>query len=158
VVAAPAFFRFSDRLPHQNAKAPNPAKKSAPIETPTPIPAFVPVERPLVVDDEGVRVAELPLVESEGPDVLGFSEVYEVFDVLIVTFETLACNVGNVGGRVAEYALHRFVPTVYACCKSAALQAAIKHGETAPAPILHWQETSLGAQPAAEIAETRQDV
>lgn len=119
-----------------------------------------------VVDDEDVCVTELPLVESEGPDVLGVGEEEEILGVLIVAFALdiddirVRVSVGVVvmAARVAEYALHSFVPAVYACCKSAALQAATKHSPTASAARLHWQETSLGAQPATEIAETRQDV
>ena len=60
--------------------------------------------------------------------------------------------------RDAEYDLHKSVPTVSACCKSEALQAAIKHGPTMAALRLHWQDTSVGAQLAAEMAESRHDV
>ena len=60
--------------------------------------------------------------------------------------------------RDAEYDLHKSVPAVSACCKSVALQAAIKHGPTIVGLRLHWQDTSVGAQLAAEMAESRHDV
>lgn len=50
------------------------------------------------------------------------------------------------------------VPTVRAICRSVALQAPIRQGPTTAAERPHWQETSVGAQLAAEMADRRQDV
>ncbi len=60
--------------------------------------------------------------------------------------------------RLAENALHRFVPIVYACCTSAALQALIKQFATAEAGKAHWQAISDEPQLAADIAESKHDV
>lgn len=90
--------------------------------------------------------------------------------MLIVTPVLDAANVGVgvgvatfvvdivVAVRLAENPLHRFVPTVYACRRSVALQAAIKQFATAEAGKAHWQATSDVPQLAAEIAESRHDV
>lgn len=166
-------------MPHQNAKAPKAARKSTPKLTPIPIPAFAPMERPLwlsgfreLVGDKDGCVAELPLFERVGLDVLGIGkeEEKEVPGVLIVALALDAANVGVgvgvaifvmdivVAVRLAENPLHRFVPAVYACCKSAALQAPIKQFATAEAGKAHWQATSDEPQLAADIAESKHDV
>jgi len=59
---------------------------------------------------------------------------------------------------VAEYEEQSARPTVRACWRSVALQALVRQGPTAPADRPHWQGMSVGAQPAAEMAERRQDV
>lgn len=58
----------------------------------------------------------------------------------------------------AEYEEHSTSPADTACDRSVALQALSKHGPTTAADKPHWQGTSVGAQPAAEIAESRHDV
>jgi hypothetical protein len=63
---------------------------------------------------------------------------------------------------VAENCTHSCEPTLAATPRSLAAQAAMRHG-AARRPMSacfgpHWQAWSVGAQPAAEMAETRQDV
>jgi hypothetical protein len=58
----------------------------------------------------------------------------------------------------AEYEEHIAKPAVSACCKSVALQAPVRHGPTTAALRLHWQGTSVGVQPAAEMADSKHDV
>jgi hypothetical protein len=59
---------------------------------------------------------------------------------------------------VAEYEEQSARPTVRACWRSVALQAPVRQGPTAAAERPHWQGMSEGAQPAAEMADRRQDV
>jgi hypothetical protein len=58
----------------------------------------------------------------------------------------------------AEYEEQSARPTVRAFWRSVALQAPVRQGPTAPAERPHWQGMSVGAQPAAEMADRRQDV
>lgn len=58
----------------------------------------------------------------------------------------------------AEYEEQSARPTVRACWRSVALQAPVRQEPTAPAERPHWQGMSVGAQPAAEMADRRQDV
>jgi len=59
---------------------------------------------------------------------------------------------------VAEYEEQSARPAVRACWRSVALQAPVRQGPTAAAERPHWQGMSEGAQPAAEMADRRQDV
>ena len=59
---------------------------------------------------------------------------------------------------VAEYEEQSARPTVRACWRSAALQAPRRQGPTTSEGRPHWQGMSVGAQPAAEMADRRQDV
>jgi len=58
----------------------------------------------------------------------------------------------------AEYEEQSARPTVRACWRSVALQAPVRQEPTGPAERPHWQGMSVGAQPAAEMADRRQDV
>lgn len=49
-------------------------------------------------------------------------------------------------------------PALKAWERSLALQAPVRQGPTTAAERPHWQGTSEGAQPAAEMAERRQEV
>ena len=58
----------------------------------------------------------------------------------------------------AEYEEQSARPTVRACWRSVGLQAPVRQVPTSPADRPHWQGMSVGAQPAAEMADRRQDV
>lgn len=59
---------------------------------------------------------------------------------------------------VAEYEEQSARPTVRACWRSVASQAPMRQGPTTSEGRPHWQGMSVGAQPAAEMADRRQDV
>ena len=59
---------------------------------------------------------------------------------------------------VAEYEEQSARPTVRACWRSVGLQAPVRQGPTTLGSRPHWQGMSVGAQPAAEMADRRQDV
>ncbi len=99
----------------------------------------------VLADKEDICVAELPLVKGGElivAEVVGAAEEVEL-GLVVVAF-ALEVDCVKVGAGVlvalvrdAEYDLHKSVPTVSACCKSVALQAAIKHSPIAARLILH---------------------
>jgi len=110
----------------------------------TPVP---PVMGPVVADDAPL-LAVVVLV-TEGP-------------VVAETLTEVDAEPVAEADAVAEYATHRAEPTLAAEARSAGfVQAAIRHGATVT-PMAdcepHWQLTSLGLQPTAEIADERQEV
>ena len=117
----------------------------------------------LVVVD-GLGVALLPAV----PVVFVLVKLV-VFAVTVVVFEYGTEEVETivdplVGTGVedtlweAEYEEQIARPAERACERSVALQALVRQGPTTPAERPHWQGTSVGAQPAAVMADRRQDV
>jgi len=81
--------------------------------------------------------------------------------LLLVTVGVMLILPPVAAARAEEYCTHNAFPTDWAAARSAALHAEMRH----PAPLAamaacpvgaHWQATSVGAQPAALMAETRQ--
>ena len=88
-----SLFRVADRLPYQNAKTLNASSKSTPIETPTPIPALAPVDKPpcfKVIGGDGPGVT-LPDPEVDLP-ALGLT-VLELRSA-VLEFGTVVLEIG----------------------------------------------------------------
>jgi hypothetical protein len=161
-----SLFSVADRLPYQYVKAPKPTNNSTPKVTLTPIPAFAPLDRPPdfdvaeLAEDEDVCV---PVPENDGAGVVENDEELLGLELVLVEegVELDWVGVGMLLVRDAEYEEHRLSPTCSAMFNSVALQELIKHSKPTDAmtdcPVPHLQATSVAAQPATEIAETRHD-
>jgi hypothetical protein len=135
------------------------------IPTTPPIPATNAGAPALLIVLVGLVVAPLPparvvlvlvkLVVLAVTVVLGYGveEVDSTLDVVI--FPDMAVEETL---WVAEYEEQSARPTVRACWRSVASQAPMRQGPTTSEGRPHWQGMSVGAQPAAEMADRRQDV
>lgn len=116
-------------------------------------------------------MVELGLVDEVAPlEVLPVDEALDPVPVLLPDPEVeVAVPVPvvvplpvEVAVAVALKAAQRAKPALCACPRSARLQAATRQGATVATmagwPVPHWQLRSLAPQPAAPMAEARQEV
>lgn len=127
-------------------------------------PVVVMVAAPLV--DMTAEVVTVPFMDArldlDDEDMLPVADA-EVMVMEAEPDEDEAADMEPVMVAVALQDLQRAVPTLAATSRSLPeVQAAIRQGAALEAMAFmdepHWQAMSVGAQPAAEMAEVRQDV